>query len=158
MILRTWSLKTHSDLDPTKKDKSEHFSLLLLLWAQGYACAEIFIETDVSRNYLLDQFTCRDCVARTIENWCRHLACRVIQCMLPKLSDLVGDELSPIKKGKTTSQHQVHDNSTSAIMVSSIHQASQPKRQKPQSYRYCGQFVIYTICICECVQRFYRRT
>ena len=74
-----------------------------------------------------------------------------------EISDLVGNELSPIKKGKTTSQHQVHYNSTSAIMVSSIHQASQPKRQKPQLYRYRGQFVIYTICICECVQRFHRR-
>ena len=163
MILRTWSLKTHSALDPTKKDKSEHFPLLQLLWVQGYACAEIFIETDVSRTYLLEQFTCHDYVARTIENWCRHLACRVIQCMLPKLnkfvdSDLVGNEPSPIKKGKTTSQHQVHYKYARAIVVSSLHQASQPKRQKSQSYWHCGQVVIYTVCICECVQRFCRRT
>ena len=101
---------------------------------------------------------CHDYVVRTTENWCRHLDCRVIQCMLPKLLDLVGNELSPIKKGKTTSQHQVHYNSDRAIMVSSLHQASQPKRQKPQSYRQCRQFVIYTICICECVQHFRRRT
>ena len=94
-------IKYHSALDPTKKYKSVHFPLLHILWAQGHACAEIFIETDVSRTDLLEQFTCHDYVARTIENWCRHLACRVIQCMLPKLSDLVGNEPSPIKKGKT---------------------------------------------------------
>jgi hypothetical protein len=128
-----------------------------MLWAQGHECAEILTETDICRTYLLGQFTCHDYVARTIENWCRHLACRVIQCMLPKLSDLVGDELSPIKKGKT-SQHQVHYNSARAIMVSSLHQASQPKGQQPQSYRHCGKFVINTVCICECVQRFRRRT
>jgi len=126
----------HYALDPTIKDKSVHFPILQMLWALDHACAEISIATDVSRTYLLEQFTCHDYVVRTIENWCRHLDCRVIQCMLPKLSDLVGDELSPIKKGKT-SQHQVHYNSARAIMVSSLHQASQPKRQKSQSYRHC---------------------
>ena len=151
-------IKYHSALDPTKKDKSVHFPLLQMLWALGHACAEISIGTHVSRTYLIEQFPCHDYVARTIENWCRHLACRVIQCMLPKLSNLVGNEPSPIKKGKTTSQHQVHYNSARAIMVSSLHQASQTKRQKPQSYGHCGQFVIYTACVCECVQRFRRRT
>ena len=110
----------HYALDPTIKDKSVHFPILQMLWALDHACAEISIATDVSRTYLLEQFTCHDYVVRTIENWCRHLDCRVIQCMLPKLSDLVGDELSPIKKGKT-SQHQVHYNSARAIMVSSLH-------------------------------------
>ena len=148
----------HYALDPTIKDKSVHFPILQMLWALDHACAEISIATDVSRTYLLEQFTCHDNVVRTIENWCRHLDCRVIQCMLPKLSDLVGNEPSPIKRGKTTSQHQVHHNSARAIMVSSLHQASQPKRQKSQSYGHCGQFVIYTVCICECVQRFRWRT
>jgi hypothetical protein len=156
-------IKYHTALDPTMKDKSVHFPLLQMLWAQGHECAEIFTETDICRTYLLGKFTCHDYVARTIENWCRHLACRVIQCMLPKLnkfvdSDLVGNEPSPIKKGKTTSQHQVHHNSASAIMVSSLHQASQPKCQKPQSYGHCGQFGFYTACICACVKRFRRRT
>jgi hypothetical protein len=79
--------------------------------------------------------------------------------MLPKLSKFVEKEPSPIKKkGKTTSQPQVNHNSTSAIMVCSLYLANLPKGQKPQSYRHCGQFVINTICTCECVQRFRRRT
>ena len=126
-----------------------------MLWALDHACAEISIATDVSRTYLLEQLTCHDYVVRTIENWCRHLDCRVIQCMLPKLSDLVGDELSPIKKGKT-SQHQVHYNSARAIMVSSLHQASQPKRQKPQSYRHCGQ-LLFTLFVSVNVYNVFRR-
>ena len=68
--------------------------------------------------------------------------------MLPKLSDFVGNKPSPIKKkGKTTLQPQVNHNSTSAIMVSSLYQSSQPKGQKSQSYRHCGKFGINTVCI-----------
>ena len=120
-------MKYHSALDPKIEDKPVHFPLLQMLWAQGHECAEIFIETDVCRTYLLEQFTCHDYVARTIENWCRHLACRVIQCMLPKLLDLVGNEPSPLKKGKTTSQHQVHYNSARAIMARQL-TSSQPTK------------------------------
>ena len=60
----------HYALDPTIKDKSVHFPILQMLWALDHACAEISIATDVSRTYLLEQFTCHDYVVRTIENWC----------------------------------------------------------------------------------------
>ena len=123
----------HYALDLTIKDKLVHFPILQILWALDHACAEISIATDVSRTYLLEQFTCHDYVVRTIENWCRHLDCRVIQCMLPKLLDLVGNEPSPLKKGKTTSQHQVHFNSARAIMARQL-TSSQPTKTPEASF------------------------
>jgi hypothetical protein len=63
----------------------------------------------------------------------------------PADTDNAGYEPSPPKKkDKTTSQPQLSNNSTSAMIVSSSNQASQPQVWKPQLCRHCEKLVIHT--------------
>ena len=64
--------KYHCDLDPKKKDNSVCLTYLAKVFKHQVTSEQ---ETDVRRNYFLEQFLCHDYVARASENRYRHLVC-----------------------------------------------------------------------------------
>ena len=68
--------KYHYDLDPKMKDNSVCLTSPAKVFKHKVTSEQ---ETDVRRHYFLEHFLCHNYVARASENWCRHLACRVIQ-------------------------------------------------------------------------------